>query len=46
MATATRRTLIFTSAPIFNSFSRIVPQVASANWVCASPIRRSAHSST
>ena len=35
MAKRTRRTLIVTSAPILNSFSRIVPQVASANWVWA-----------
>jgi len=27
------RALIFTSAPILNNFSRIVPAVASANWV-------------
>ena len=35
-----RRTLTWTSAPIFNSFSRIVPQVASANCVWASTSRR------
>jgi len=37
MATATRRTLTRTSAPIFRSFNRIVPHVAVANWVCARP---------
>lgn len=31
MATVTRRTLTFTTAPIFNNFSRMVPQVAFAN---------------
>jgi hypothetical protein len=40
MAKRMRRTLIVTSAPILRSFSRIVPQVASANWVWASPMRR------
>ena len=35
-----RRTLTRTNAPSFSSFSRIVPQVASANCVCASPMRR------
>jgi hypothetical protein len=35
-----------TRAPIFNSLSRIVPQVAAANWVWPSAIRRKAHSST
>ena len=38
-----RRTLMRTRAPIFSSFSRIVPQLARANWVCARPMRRSAH---
>jgi hypothetical protein len=46
MAILTRRTLIRTQAPIFKSFSRIVLQVALANCVCASPLRRSAQSST
>ena len=46
MLTMIRRTLTRTSAPIFSSFSRIVPQVAVANWVCGSPIRRSAQTST
>lgn len=46
MATLIRRTLRFTSAPIFNSLSMIVPQLARANLVPAKPIRRSAHSST
>src|SRR5579863_739504 len=40
-----RRTLMRTSAPSFTSLSRMVPQVASANWVCAKPMRRSAQSS-
>jgi hypothetical protein len=31
---------------IFRSLSRMVPQVAAANWVWPSPIRRSASSST
>ena len=35
MAILIRRTLTRTRAPIFSSFSRMVPQVASANWrVC------------
>jgi len=46
MAILMRRTLTRTRAPIFNSFSRIVPQVALANWVCCSAIRRKAHSNT
>ena len=46
IAIVTRRTERRTKAPIFNSLSRIVPQVAWANWVCLSPIRRRAHSST
>ena len=33
-----------TSAPSFNSLSRMLPQVESAKWVCASPMRRSAQS--
>ena len=40
IATLMRRTLMRTRAPSFSSFSRMVPQVASANWVCASPMRR------
>ena len=46
MANTTRRTLIRTSAPIFSSRNRIEPQVALANCVCTSLMRRSAHSST
>jgi hypothetical protein len=46
IATWIRRTLIFTSAPILSSFSRMLPQLARANWVKASPMRRSAQSST
>ena len=38
----TRRTLVVISAPIFNSFKRIVPHVARANSVPARPMRRSA----
>lgn len=45
-AILTRRALIFTDAPIFKNFSRIVPQVAAANCVWARPIRRSAHKRT
>lgn len=45
-ASFTRRTLIVTSAPIFSSFSRIVPQVAVASLVPASPMRLTAHMST
>src|SRR6195952_1108200 len=41
IATWIRRTLIFTSAPILSSFSRMLPQLARANWVKASPMRRS-----
>ena len=41
-----RRTLIRTSAPIFNSLRRMVPQLALVNGVWWSPIRRTAHSST
>jgi hypothetical protein len=37
MASLMRRTLMRTSAPIFSSLRRIVPQVASANCVCARP---------
>jgi hypothetical protein len=33
-----RGTLPRTSAPIFNSFKRIVPPVAAANWVLRSAI--------
>ncbi len=46
MATLIRRALTVTRAPILRSFSRIEPQVASANWVCASPIRRTASTRT
>ncbi len=46
MLTTTRRTLTRTSAPIFSNFNRIVPYVAVANWVCASPIRRNAQTNT
>ena len=46
MATVTRRTLSLTKAPIFSSLSRIVPQVARANWVNGKPIRRNALSKT
>src|SRR4051794_35055293 len=46
MATVTRRALMRTSAPIFRSLRRIVPQVAEASAVWESPIRRKAHSST
>ena len=42
----TRRTETVTRAPIFRSFRRMVPQVASASLVLPSPIRRSAHMST
>src|SRR5690348_9916222 len=35
-----------TSAPILNSLRRIVPQVASANWVCRRAMRRTAQTST
>ena len=41
-----RRTLIRTSAPIFNSLRRMVPQLALAKDVCWSPIRRTAQSRT
>src|SRR3954463_7701015 len=46
MANFTRLTETRTSAPTLSSLSRIVPQAASANWVCGSPMRRSAHIST
>jgi hypothetical protein len=36
IATVTRRTLMRTSAPTLSSRSRMEPQVAVANWVCAS----------
>ena len=42
MAILIRRTLRRTWAPIFKSLSRIVPQVAVANWVRRSPMRRKA----
>jgi len=41
-----RRTLTRTMAPILRSLRRMVPQVARAYWVCCSPLRRSAHTST
>jgi hypothetical protein len=41
-----RRTLTRTSAPILNSLRRMVPQVAWANWVGRSAIRRKLRSST
>jgi hypothetical protein len=41
-----RRTLIRTWAPIFSSLTRMVPQVAVANWVWRRPIRHSASSRT
>src|SRR6266702_504825 len=41
-----RRTLMRTSAPILSSLRRMVPQVAWANSVSWSPIRRRAHSRT
>src|SRR5215204_2512585 len=43
MANFTRLTETRTSAPSLSSLSRIVPQAASANWVCGSPMRRGAH---
>ncbi len=46
MATLMRRADTRTWAPIFSSFSRIVPQVASASRVWASPRRRKAQIST
>src|SRR3954451_20129394 len=46
MATFTRRALMRTSAPIFRSLRRIVPHVAAASAVWASPIRRRAHRRT
>src|SRR4029450_5906352 len=42
----TRRTETVTLAPILRSFWRIVPQVAFESCVPASPMRRSAHTST
>src|SRR5216684_3156324 len=41
-----RRTLMRASAPILRNLRRMVPQVALANFVCCSPIRRKAQSST
>src|SRR3974390_3193317 len=41
-----RRTLILTSAPILSSLSRMLPQLALASLVCATAMRRMAHSST
>ena len=46
MAILIRRTLIRIKARSFSSFSLMVPQAASANWVCARPMRREAQSST
>ncbi len=46
IATFTRRALIRTRAPILRSLRRIVPQVASANWVWRKPRRRNAQSRT
>src|SRR3954465_8571929 len=46
LAPFTRRALMRTSAPIFRSLRRIVPQVAAAAPVWASPIRRKAHRRT
>src|SRR5208283_3399679 len=46
MAILMRRTEIRTSAPIFNSLSLMVPQVASAKAVSARAMRRSAQTST
>lgn len=46
MAILTHRRRMVTSAPILRSVRRIEPQVASANWVCLSPIRRSAETRT
>ena len=43
MAILMRRTLTRTRAPIFNSLSRIVPQVAAANWVWRRAIRGPSH---
>ena len=40
MANLMRRTLTRTRAPSFSSLRRMVPQVASANCVCAKPMRR------
>ena len=42
----TRRTEIVTSAPIFSSLRRMVPQVATASAVPTSAIRRRAHMRT
>ncbi len=44
MANLIRRTEMRTSAPIFNSLSRMVPQVASVNLVSARAMRRNAQS--
>src|SRR3712207_6062952 len=40
MASLTRRTEMRTSAPTFSRASRMVPQVASANWVWANSLYR------
>src|SRR5262245_38468526 len=45
-ANLTRRTLTVTWAPILSSFRRMLPQVAFANSVPASAMRRSAHMRT
>jgi hypothetical protein len=46
IATLIRRTLTRTWAPILRRLSRIVPQVAAANWLCRSPIQRRVSSRT
>ena len=46
MAILTRRTETRTSAPIFRSLRRMLPQVALAKMVSARPMRRRAQSST
>ena len=46
MAILTRRTETRTRAPIFRSFRRMLPQVALARSVWASPMRLSAQMST
>ncbi len=40
---AVERQAMRTKAPILSRWSRIVLQVAVANWVCLRPIRRKAH---
>jgi hypothetical protein len=46
MASVMRRTLVRTSAPIFNSLRRIVAQQARANRVCWRAMRRNAQTRT